>query len=148
MNGFCYLALVTDVFSRKIVGYDISASLELLGALRALKKALYKTDVSELIHHSDRGLQYCSDKYQEILQNNHIKCSMTEKYDPYQNAIAERINGILKQEFIRDLDINDIEIMGSLKKSWEENGFVKLKSILISSSFMSSFLIIISNFLF
>lgn len=63
VNGFCYLALITDVFSRKIVGYDISDSLELLGVLRALKKALYKADVSELVHHSDRGVQYCSHQY-------------------------------------------------------------------------------------
>lgn len=67
-----------------------------------------------LIHHSDRGLQYCSNEYQEILDSHHIKCSMTEKYDPYQNAIAERINGILKQEFIGvigDLEINNLDIM-------------------------------------
>ena len=102
MNGFCYLALVTDVFSRKIVGYDISASLELLGALRALKKALYKTDVSELIHHSDRGVQYCSDQYTDELLRRNIKISMIEQNHCYENAIAERVNGILKDEFYLD----------------------------------------------
>ena len=99
VNGFCYLALVTDVFSRKIVGYDISDSLELLGALRALKKALYKADVSELIHHSDRGVQYCSHQYTGELLRRGIKISMTEDNHCYENAIAERVNGILKDEF-------------------------------------------------
>ena len=115
-----YLALVTDAYSKKIMGFDVSNSLNAQGAINALNMATKNrkyTHITELIHHSDRGLQYCSDKYQEILQNNHIKCSMTEKYDPYQNAIAERINGILKQEFIRDLDINDIEIMKAFMKN-------------------------------
>ena len=115
-----YLALVTDAYSKKIMGFDVSNSLNAQGAINALNMATKNrkyTHTTELIHHSDRGLQYCSDKYQEILQNNHIKCSMTEKYDPYQNAIAERINGILKQEFIRDLDINDIEIMKAFMKN-------------------------------
>ncbi len=102
VNGFCYLALVTDVFSRKIVGYDISDSLELLGALRALKKALYKADVSELIHHSDRGVQYCSHQYTGELLKRGIKISMTEDNHCYENAIAERVNGILKDEFYLD----------------------------------------------
>ena len=102
VNGFCYLALVTDVFSRKIVGYDISDSLELLGSLRALKKALYKTDVSELIHHSDRGVQYCSHQYTGELIRRNIKISMTEENHCYENAIAERVNGILKDEFYLD----------------------------------------------
>ena len=115
-----YLALVTDAYSKKIMGFNVSNSLNAQGAINALNMATKNrkyTHITELIHHSDRGLQYCSDKYQEILQNNHIKCSMTEKYDPYQNAIAERINGILKQEFIRDLDINDIEIMKAFMKN-------------------------------
>lgn len=102
VNGFCYLALVTDVFSRKIVGYDISDSLELLGALRALKKALYKADVSELIHHSDRGVQYCSNQYTGELLRRGIKISMTEDNHCYENPIAERVNGILKDEFYLD----------------------------------------------
>jgi len=98
----CYLALVTDAYSKKIVGYDVSESLSMEGSVRALKMAIskraYKKDM--LIHHSDRGLQYCCDEYQQILIKNSIKCSMTESYDPYRNAVAERVNGILKQEFI------------------------------------------------
>lgn len=113
-----YLALVTDAYSKKILGYDVSDSLNTIGALNALKMAIknrrYKTE--ELIHHSDRGIQYCSDLYQKMLKTNHIECSMTEKYDPYQNAIAERINGIIKQEFIGDVQISSIELMQVLIK--------------------------------
>lgn len=103
VNGFCYLALITDMYSRKIVGYDISNSLELAGCLRALKKALRLTgDVSELIHHSDRGIQYCSNQYVKELKKKKIKISMTEENHCYENAIAERVNGILKDEFYLD----------------------------------------------
>lgn len=98
----CYLALVTDAYSKMIVGYDVSDSLSMEGSVRALKMALstrtYKRE--KLIHHSDRGLQYCCEEYQRILNKNSVRCSMTESYDPYRNAVAERVNGILKQEFI------------------------------------------------
>ena len=97
-----YLALVTDAYSKKIMGHDVSNSLDVSGSIRALKMAVkarqYKGDV--ITHHSDRGLQYCSNQYQEVLLKSKIKCSMTESYDPYANAVAERINGILKGEFI------------------------------------------------
>jgi len=96
-----YLALTTDAYSKKIVGFNVSNSLALEGSLEAFKMALksreYKTN--PLIHHSDRGLQYCSNEYQKMMIDNNVKPSMTEKYDPYENAIAERVNGILKQEF-------------------------------------------------
>jgi transposase InsO family protein len=97
-----YLALVTDAYSKKVVGYDVSTSLETVGCSRALKMALKNRSypARELIHHSDRGVQYCSYEYQTILTKNKIRCSMTESYDPYQNAVAERVNGILKQEFL------------------------------------------------
>ncbi|MGO3810918.1 IS3 family transposase [Mesonia sp.] len=96
-----YLALITDAYSKKIVGYNVSNSLSVQGSLKALDMALKNRYYKEqpLIHHSDRGLQYCSNDYQELLDKNGIKASMTEKYDPYENAVAERINGILKQEF-------------------------------------------------
>jgi len=97
-----YLALVTDTYSKKIVGYDLSTSLGADGAIRALKMGLRHRSYKEqkLIHHSDRGFQYCCDDYQEILTKKKVICSMTESYDPYANAVAERINGILKQEFL------------------------------------------------
>ena len=101
-GNYQYLALVTDTYSKKIVGYDVSSSLNAKGAIRALQMGLrqriYKDQ--ELIHHSDRGYQYCCDEYQSILNKGQVRCSMTESYDPYANAVAERVNGILKQEFL------------------------------------------------
>ena len=96
-----YLALITDAYSKKIVGYNVSESLAVDGSIKALEMALNNRKYKQepLIHHSDRGLQYCSNEYQELLSQNAIKPSMTEKYDPYENAVAERVNGILKQEF-------------------------------------------------
>jgi putative transposase len=105
-----YLSLITDAYSKKVMGYNVSDSLNVKGSLAALEMALknrkYKNE--PIIHHSDRGLQYCSNEYQKILDKNNILPSMTEQYDPYENAIAERINGILKQEF--DIDKYDINL--------------------------------------
>ena len=103
VKGFCYLALITDLYSRKIVGYDISDSLELAGCLRALKKALASArPAAGLIHHSDRGIQYCSNQYVSELQKRKVRISMTQENHCYENAIAERVNGILKDEFYLD----------------------------------------------
>jgi putative transposase len=103
MEGFCYLALITDAFSRKIVGYDISDSLELNGCMRALKSALQTaSNPGQLIHHSDRGIQYCSNVYTRLLKESGIKISMAAKGNCYENALAERVNGILKDEFNLD----------------------------------------------
>ena len=102
LEGFSYLALVTDLHSRKIVGFDISDSLNLEGSLRALKMAIKGKTLTGSIHHSDRGIQYCSKAYTELLKANGIKISMSEKGNPYENAVAERINGILKEEFLLD----------------------------------------------
>ena len=113
-----YLALVTDAYSKKIMGYNLSNSLGAQGAVDALKMAIKNRTYIEcdLIHHSDRGVQYCCELYQQTLENARIKCSMTEKYDPYQNAVAERINGILKQEFIGECQIKNIDLMRVLIK--------------------------------
>jgi putative transposase len=103
VSGFCYLALITDMYSRKIVGYDISDSLELAGCLRALKRALRTARPAVgLVHHSDRGIQYCSNQYVNELKKRRIKISMTEENHCYENAMAERVNGILKDEFYLD----------------------------------------------
>jgi transposase InsO family protein len=103
VKGFCYLALITDMYSRKIVGYDISDTLELSGCLRALQKALrHARSAVGLVHHSDRGIQYCSHQYVNELKKRKIKISMTEENHCYENAIAERVNGILKDEFYLD----------------------------------------------
>lgn len=103
VKGFCYLALITDLYSRKIVGYDLSDSLELAGCLRALQKALANAKpAAGLIHHSDRGIQYCSKQYVEKLTKKKVEISMTEENHCYENAVAERVNGILKDEFYLD----------------------------------------------
>ena len=103
VKGFCYLALITDMYSRKIVGYDLSDSLELKGCVRALNKAVYQAkNIKGLIHHSDRGIQYCSNIYTQILKRKKIDISMTEENHCYENALAERVNGILKDEFYMD----------------------------------------------
>jgi transposase InsO family protein len=96
-----YLSLVTDAYSRKIMGYKISDDMSAENVVKALKMAVRKRRTKRpLIHHSDRGLQYASSIYQEELSANAIIPSMTDGYDCYQNALAERINGILKQEFL------------------------------------------------
>ena len=104
-----YLSLITDAYSKKIVGHHVAENLTTEGSLLALNKAIKNQEpvLKSIIHHSDRGLQYCSDEYQRILEKNNIKCSMTQNSDPYENAVAERINGILKQEF--DIDKFDVE---------------------------------------
>lgn len=103
VKGFMFLALITDAYSRKIVGYDISDSLELEGALRALRKALSRLPADhELIHHSDRGIQYCSHAYVNKLRSRGVRVSMAAKGNCYENAMAERVNGILKQEYYLD----------------------------------------------
>ena len=109
VKGFCYLALITDMYSRKIVGYDLSDSLELKGCVRALKKAIYQAkNLDRLIHHSDRGIQYCSNVYTQILKRKKINISMTEENHCYENAMAERVNGILKDEFYLDQTFDNV----------------------------------------
>jgi len=114
----CYLSLITDAYSKKIVGHYVSNSLSTDGCLKALKAAnrnrIYPTN--DIIHHSDRGLQYCSDEYQHLLQKSKIKCSMTQNSDPYENAVAERVNGILKQEFMIDTYHLDLTLMKDIVK--------------------------------
>ena len=101
-EGFCYLSLVTDAYSRKIVGYCLYPNYKRYGPINALQMALagYKKKLGAvLIHHSDRGLQYCCTDYISLLGDKGLSISMTEQSDPYENAIAERVNGILKDEF-------------------------------------------------
>lgn len=98
---FLYLALITDLFSRKIIGYDISDSLNIEGSMRALKQAMWgKKNLEGTIHHSDRGIQYCSIEYTKLLTKRKMAISMAAKGNPYENAVAERVNGILKEEFL------------------------------------------------
>jgi len=108
-NGFCYLALITDAYSRNIVGYDVSNSLELEGCLRALKMACKNRKGNNTIHHSDRGIQYCSNRYTQYLKQKGVTISMAEAGNCYENAMAERVNGILKNELNLDAIFESVE---------------------------------------
>lgn len=100
-HGTAYISLVTDAWSRKIVGYHVHESLHTRHVAAALKMALMsRRTEGPLIHHSDRGIQYCSAEYQALHERHGVTCSMTDGYDCYQNALAERVNGILKMEYL------------------------------------------------
>ncbi|MBB6500236.1 IS3 family transposase, partial [Pedobacter cryoconitis] len=116
---FLYLSLVTDAYSRKIVGYHLASDLKAIGCIKALKSALKGRVYPErpLIHHSDRGTQYCCDDYVALLKQSNILISMTQSGSPYDNAIAERVNGILKME---------LELEKSFKNMAQAKSFVEL----------------------
>jgi len=101
VSGNTYLSLVTDAYSRKIVGYHVDDNMKADSVKLAYSRALRQRKTnSTLVHHSDRGVQYCSNEYQQLHRQYQVKCSMTDGYDCYQNALAERINGILKNEYL------------------------------------------------
>jgi transposase InsO family protein len=117
-NGFLYLSLITDAYSHKIMGYYIADTLEAVHTTKALQMALKNCEIipNQLIHHSDRGIQYCSTEYVKLLNENNIKISMTENGDPLENPIAERINGIIKDEYLKHYTItNQSEAMTLLE---------------------------------
>lgn len=102
-EGNCYLTMVTDAYSRKIMGYSIADNMEASTIVRSLKMAIQNRVYNHpVIHHSDRGLQYCSKEYVNLATSNNISMSMTEKSDPYENALAERMNRTIKEEFCLD----------------------------------------------
>jgi transposase InsO family protein len=106
-DDFAYLSLITDAYSRKIVGFYLSETLSADGCIKALLMALKNNpQLGRLIHHSDRGSQYCCADYVSILDKHFIKISMTQSGDPLENAIAERVNGILKDELLEKIYIN------------------------------------------
>lgn len=117
-TGYVYISFITDAYSRKIVGYQVAKTLETVETIKALKMAILGLTVEpdshfQLIHHSDRGLQYCSRPYVKLLQDNDIQISMTESGDPLENAIAERVNGIIKQEYLAE---NQVKTINEAKK--------------------------------
>ena len=106
-----YLSFITDAYSHKVVGYQIAETLEAIESIQALKMAISSLSTDshfQLIHHSDRGLQYCSNTYVKLLKENGILISMTENGDPLENSIAERINGILKGEYLETYKITNL----------------------------------------
>ena len=116
---YMYLSLVTDDYSRKIVGWHLSDSLGVEGTLEALKQAIKgRKDLEGTIHHSDRGIQYCCNAYTGLLTSKRIKISMAEKGNPYENAIAERVNGILKNEYgLSRVFANEAELRKAIKEA-------------------------------
>jgi transposase InsO family protein len=107
---FLYLHFITDVYSKKIVGYSVSETMKVNDIMPSLEMALSKRKNigNSLIHHSDRGIQYCSKLYTEMLKSYNIEISMTEKGDPLENPLAERINGIMKEEYLKNIKIENI----------------------------------------
>jgi transposase InsO family protein len=126
-GGHYYISFITDAYSRKIVGYHVADTMEAVESVVALKIAIkqLKPGSEGLIHHSDRGSQYCSSAYVNILKKNGIKISMTENGDPLENAIAERVNGIIKGEYLFDYEIKTLpkakEILKSVVKLYNED---------------------------
>ena len=115
-----YISFITDAYSRKIVGYQVAETMEAIESIQALQMALSALGAEShlrLIHHSDRGIQYCSHAYVKLLQDYNIKISMTESGDPLENALAERINGIIKEEYLETYDISNIKDAKKLLKS-------------------------------
>jgi transposase InsO family protein len=115
-----YISFITDAYSHKIVGYHVAETLEAIESIRALQMALSALGAEshlQLIHHSDRGIQYCSQGYVKLLQDYHIQISMTENGDPLENAIAERVNGIIKEEYLETYQINGIDEAKELLKA-------------------------------
>lgn len=110
LEGFGYLNLITDAYSRKIIGWDLGATLEAKYTVKALQMALNQLPkgVKNVIHHSDRGVQYCCGDYVKILTKKNFQISMTENGDPRENAIAERVNGILKDEWLNQMKITSL----------------------------------------
>ena len=117
-EGVVYITLITDAYSHRIMGYHLATDLEAVSSLEALRMALAHLDEvpKGLIHHSDRGVQYCSHKYVDLLQLHSIQISMTENGDPLENAVAERLNGIIKQEY---LDLHPLDTVDQACSSLE-----------------------------
>ncbi|MBA7583240.1 hypothetical protein ES708_25181 [subsurface metagenome] len=119
-QGFVYVSLVTDQYSKKIMGYHVHPTLEAQGPLEALRMAMKNRchDETNLIHHSDRGIQYCCEAYVNLLKRSNIHVSMSAPGNPYENAVAERVNGILKNEFYLDSHFTTIkQVSRTLRES-------------------------------
>ncbi len=116
-DGYCYLNMVTDAYSRKIVGYAVADNMESESMIGALRMALkQKQPLSIPMHHSDRGTQYCSDLYVNLMKRTNCIISMTENSDPYENALAERMNRTIKEEFGLDQIMKNKELVYKLVK--------------------------------
>lgn len=115
-SGYLYISFITDAYSRKIVGYHVAETLESMETMKALKMAIdeFEGSLENLIHHSDRGIQYCSSGYISLLQKHGMIISMTEKGDPLENPIAERVNGIIKHEYLDNYQVSTLKVAKQL----------------------------------
>ena len=126
-GGHYYISFITDAYSRKIVGYQVADTMEAIESVAALKMAIKTSKLSAdgLIHHSDRGSQYCSSVYVKTLRKSNIEISMTQNGDPLENAIAERVNGIIKGEYLFNYEITSLskakEVLKSVVKLYNED---------------------------
>lgn len=114
-----YISFITDAYSRKIVGYQVASTMEAVESVEALKMAIasINSEITVLFHHSDRGSQYCSSQYVKLLKKKGISISMTENGDPLENALAERLNGIIKGEYLFNYPIKDLQMAKKVLKS-------------------------------
>jgi transposase InsO family protein len=125
-GGHFYISFITDAYSRKIVGFHVADNMEAIESVYALKMAIKSLPSGHtgLIHHSDRGSQYCSAKYVSVLRKQNIQISMTENGDPLENAIAERINGVIKGEYLNEYNIKSLsqakEVLKAVVKLYNE----------------------------
>ena len=133
-NGHSYLALVTDAYSKQIMGYKLASHMKTSLCIEALRMAIknrkYKNQ--KLIHHSDRGIQYCNPLYTSFAEENKIILSMTQKYDPYENAVAERVNRTLKYEYDLKRTIKNTNL--AKKMSNELLRFTTTKDLILVSN--------------
>lgn len=117
-DGHAYLALVTDAYSKKLMGWALDDNMRATLVVQALEMAIKNLDYihTDIIHHSDRGIQYCCPEFTDFAEKNNFRLSTTQQYDPYENAVAERINGILKYEFGLKKTIKNVEIARQIMK--------------------------------
>ena len=140
-NEFLYLFLITDAYSKKVLGYRLARSLESRHAVNSLQDAIKnnRQPISGLIHHSDRGIQYCSKEYIRVLNDNNIYISMTENGDPLENAIAERVNGILKDEYLNQYQrLTQIQLEESIQKYNNERPHLSINMLTPEAAHLTS----------
>jgi transposase InsO family protein len=138
---FLYLFLITDMYSKKILGYRLAKTLDSSHAVNSLQDAIRNNGkpITGLTHHSDRGIQYCSKDYIKLLERHNIKISMTEKSDPLENAVAERVNGILKDEYLNQYQrLTPTQLEKSIQKYNNERPHLSIDMLTPEQAHLSS----------
>ena len=138
---FLYLFLITDMYSKKILGYRLAKTLDSSHAVNSLQDAIRNSSkpITGLTHHSDRGIQYCSKDYIKLLEKHNIKISMTENGDPLENPVAERVNGILKDEYLNQYQrLTLIQLEKSIQKYNNERPHLSINMLTPEQAHLSS----------